>query len=114
MFLLAGSGCECPMPSRGSPTDRHVSCEESESVMFERDSIRVIEPSDDAGAFNFKDSDLPILHQDVGWMLSYLDAEGHIRDHLVTWTIGDVELAVKLARAYLSHPPPTTTAWPYN
>ena len=54
------------------------SCVEIEAVMFERHSIPVIEPSDDAEASNFEDSDLPVLHQDVGWMLSYLDAEFRI------------------------------------
>ena len=82
--------------------------------MFERHSIRVIESSDDAGAFNFEDSQLPVLHQDGGWMLSYLNADGHLRDHLIAGEIGDVELAVELARAYLSRSPRTTTAWPHS
>ena len=81
--------------------------------MFERHSIRVIEPSDDAEASHFEDRDLPVLHPDGGWMLSYLNADGHRREHLVTGQIGDVELAVELARAYLSRSP-RTTAWPHN
>ncbi|HEV7791564.1 MAG TPA: hypothetical protein VGP05_21335 [Pseudonocardia sp.] len=81
--------------------------------MFERDSIRVIEPSDDAEAVNFEDSDLPILHWDGGWMLSYLNGDGNIRDHLVTGQIDDVELAVEMARAYVDRSP-RTTAWPHS
>lgn len=81
--------------------------------MFERDSIRVIEPADDAEAVSFEDSDLPILHRDGGWTLSYLDVDGDRRDHLVTGTIGDIDLAVGLARAYLDRSP-RTTAWPHS
>ena len=80
--------------------------------MFERYSIRVIESSDDAEEFNFEHSNLPVLHRDGGWMLSYVNAEGHLRDHLIAGEIGDVELAVELARAYLSRSPRKTTAWP--
>ena len=82
--------------------------------MVERNSIRVIEPSDDAEASHFEDSDLPVLHQRGGWMLSYLDADGRRADHLITGEIGDVELAVEQARAYLDRPPRTKTAWPHN
>jgi hypothetical protein len=81
--------------------------------VFERDSIRVIEPSDDADTLNFEDSDLPILHRHGGWVLSYLDTDGQIRDHLVTGEIDDVELAVELARAYLDRSP-RTVAWPHS
>jgi hypothetical protein len=81
--------------------------------MFEQNSIRVLEASDDAEALNFQDSDLPILHQDGGWTLSYLDADGRRVDHLVTGAIGDVGLAVGMARAYLDRSP-LTTAWPHS
>ena len=81
--------------------------------MFEQKSIRVVEPSDDDGAVNFEESDLPILHHDSGWMLRYLDADGHPQDHLVAGEIDDVDLVVEQARAYLDRSP-RTTAWPHT
>ena len=81
--------------------------------MFERDSIRVVEPSDDSETVDFEESDLPILYREGGWMLRYRDADGHVRKHLVFGEIEDPELAVKQARAYLDRTP-RTTAWPHN
>jgi hypothetical protein len=81
--------------------------------MYEQKSIRVVEPSDDDETINFEGSDLPILRGVNGWMLSYLDAGGHVREHLVAGEIDDVELVVEQARAYLDQSP-RTTAWPHS
>jgi hypothetical protein len=81
--------------------------------MFERDSIRVLEPADDVETAEFEDSDLPILHRSGGWMLRYLDAGGQARDHLVTGEIDDIDLVVEQAKAYLRQSP-RSTAWPHS
>ena len=81
--------------------------------MIERDSIRVIEPSDDAGAVSLDDSDLPILEWADGWTLRYLDSDGQAHDHLIAGQIGDLELAVQQARAYLDREP-RSTSWPHS
>jgi hypothetical protein len=81
--------------------------------MYEWNSIRVIEPSDDAETVNFEDSDLPILHRSSGWMLRYLGAGGQPRDHLVAGEIDDIELVLEQAQAYLRQSPPAT-AWPHT
>jgi hypothetical protein len=81
--------------------------------MFERDSIRVLEPEDDVKTADFEGSDLPILLCRGGWMLRYLDADGQAQDHLVTGEIDDIDLVVEQAKAYLRQSP-RTTAWPHT
>ena len=81
--------------------------------MFEQNSIRVVEPSDDDATLDFDESDLPILRRGGGWMLHYLDADGNVQDHLVAGEIDDVGLVVEQARAYLDRSP-RTTAWPHS
>lgn len=81
--------------------------------MFERESIRVVESSDDPDVVNFEESDLPVLHRNSGWMLSYLGADGEVREHLVTGEIDDIDLVVQQARAFLDRSP-RATAWPHT
>jgi hypothetical protein len=81
--------------------------------MIERDSIRVIEPSDDADAVSLDDGGLPILEWVSGWILRYLDSDGQVHEHLIAGQLEDVELAVQQARAYLDRQP-RSTSWPHN
>jgi hypothetical protein len=81
--------------------------------MFQRDSILIVEPSDDADKVDFEGNGLPVLRRDGGWILRYSGVNGDSREHLVAGAIDDVNLAVHQARVYLDQPP-SATAWPHT
>jgi hypothetical protein len=82
--------------------------------VIERDGIRIVEPEDDRLAVDCADSSVPILQWiDVGgyaeeptavrgWNVSYLDANGHIHDHMIPGARGDIACAVQRARELLN------------
>jgi hypothetical protein len=91
-------------------------------VLTERDGIRIVEPEDDPLAVNFADNTLPILQwievggyaeeptEVRGWNVSYLDANGHIHDHVIPGARGDIACAVQRARELLNGLP----AWAFR
>jgi hypothetical protein len=81
--------------------------------MFERDSILVVESSDDADRVDFEGNGLPVLRRDGGWILRYRSVDGESHEHLIAGAVDDVDLAVHQARAYLDQPP-SATAWPHT